>query len=184
MEDKVKIVESWVHLHGDLLYNWAYSKTNSKEVAEDLVQETFIAAFKKYYQFEHKSAPKTWLIAILNNKIIDYHRASKSSKYTSIESNVIILTDTMFDSDNFWLNELDQKIWRKEVFANSNEMMEDKLKKCISNLPEKWSLAISYKYFSAEKTAVICKELEVSTSNYWQIIHRAKLLLKKCVELP
>lgn len=59
MDDKVKIVESWVHLHGDLLYNWAYNKTNSKEIAEDLVQETFIAAFKKYYQFEHKSAPKT-----------------------------------------------------------------------------------------------------------------------------
>jgi RNA polymerase sigma-70 factor (ECF subfamily) len=184
MDDKVKIVESWVHLYGDLLYNWAYNKTNSKEIAEDLVQETFIAAFKKYYQFEHKSAPKTWLIAILNNKIIDYHRASKSSKYTSIESNGIVLTDTMFDTDNFWLNELDQKIWRKENDQNSNEMMEEKLKKCISNLPEKWSLAISYKYFSAEKTAVICKELEVSTSNYWQIIHRAKLLLKKCIELP
>lgn len=90
----------------------------------------------------------------------------------------------MFDTDNFWLNELDQKIWRKENDQNSNEMMEEKLKKCISNLPEKWSLAISYKYFSAEKTAVICKELEVSTSNYWQIIHRAKLLLKKCIELP
>jgi len=184
MEDKIKIIESWVHLHGDLLYNWAYNKTNSKEIAEDLVQEAFISAFKKYDQFKHKSTPKTWLIAILNNKIIDYHRTTKNTKYTSLENNGIILTDTMFDNDNFWLNELDQKIWGNENHFTVNEIMEDKLKKCISNLPEKWSLAISYKYFSEEKTEVICQELEVSTSNYWQIIHRAKLLLKKCVELP
>ena len=183
MCDKSKIVESWVYLYGDLLYNWAYNKTNSKEIAEDLVQETFIAAFRKHDQFENKSSPKTWLIAILNNKIIDYHRASKSSKFTSIESNGIVLTDTMFDSDNFWLNKLDEKIWGKENNKTSNEIIEEKLKKCISSLPEKWSLAISYKYFSEEKTEVICQELEVSTSNYWQIIHRAKLLLKKCVEL-
>jgi RNA polymerase sigma-70 factor (ECF subfamily) len=89
----------------------------------------------------------------------------------------------MFDTNNFWLNEFDEKIWRNESCTNANEIMEDKLKKCISNLPEKWSLAISYKYFSDEKTEVICQELDVSPSNYWQIIHRAKLLLKKCVEL-
>jgi RNA polymerase sigma factor (sigma-70 family) len=183
MDDKVKIVENWVHLYGDMLYNWAYNKTNSKEIAKDLVQETFIAAFRKYYQFENKSAPKTWLIAILNNKIIDYHRATKNTKYISIENNGIVLTDTMFDNDNFWLNELDQKIWRKENDKTSAELIEEKLKKCISNLPEKWSLAISYKYFSDEKTDAICQELNISTSNYWQIIHRAKLLLKKCVEL-
>ena len=184
MCDKSKIVESWVHLYGDLLYNWAYNKTNSKEIAEDLVQETLVAAFRKFDQFEHKSAPKTWLIAILNNKIIDYYRASKSSKFSSIESNGIILTDSMFDTDNFWLNKLDEKIWGNENNKNQNEIIEDKLKNCISNLPEKWSLAISYKYFSEEKTAVICQELNISASNYWQIIHRAKLLLKKCVELP
>ena len=184
MDDKVKIIENWVHLHGDLLYNWAYNKTTSKEIAEDLVQETFIAAFKKYHQFEHKSAPKTWLIAILNNKIIDYHRVSKNTKFTSIEKNGIVLTDAMFDSDNFWLNELDQKIWNNGNDSSSDEIIGDKLKKCISILPEKWSLAISYKYFSEEKTEIICQELDVSTSNYWQIIHRAKLLLKKCVELP
>jgi len=183
MEDKVKIVENWVGLYGDLLYNWAFNKTKAKEIAEDLVQETFIAAFKKYHQFEHKSAAKTWLIAILNNKIIDYHRASSSKKHISIENSGILLTDKMFDSDNFWLNELDQKIWTNTSDKNNHEIMEEKLQKCISNLPEKWSLAISYKYFSNEKTAAICQELDISTSNYWQIIHRAKLLLKKCVEL-
>lgn len=180
MDDKIKTVESWVHLHGDLLYNWAYNKTNSKEIAEDLVQETFISSFKSFHQFQQKSSPKTWLIAILNNKIIDYHRALKNTKYTSLENNGVILTDTLFDNDKFWLNEFNQQIWGNA--DNNDEIIENKLKKCISNLPEKWSLAISYKYFSQSKTEDICQELDISTSNYWQIIHRAKLLLKKCIE--
>jgi RNA polymerase sigma-70 factor (ECF subfamily) len=87
----------------------------------------------------------------------------------------------MFDNENFWLNELDEKIWNGND-KSSIERVESKLKECISNLPEKWNLAISYKYFSNQKTEVICQELGITTSNYWQIIHRAKLLLKKCVE--
>lgn len=181
MDDHVKIVEKWVHLYGDILYNWAFHKTNSKEIAEDLVQETFIIALKKINQFENRSSPKTWLIAILNNKIIDHHRANYSTKFTSIEKNGITLTNTMFDNENFWLNELDEKIWNGND-KSSVERVESKLKECISNLPEKWNLAISYKYFSNQKTEVICQELGITTSNYWQIIHRAKLLLKKCVE--
>ena len=181
MDDKVKIIENWVHLYGDLLYNWAFNKTEAKEIAEDLVQDTFMAAYHKWHQFENRSAPKTWLIAILNNKICDYHRATNHLKFTSIEKNGFIFTDTMFDNDHFWLNELDEKIWHGGN-SSTDELLEKKLKRCISNLPEKWSLAISYKYFSNQKTELICQELEITVSNYWQIIHRAKLLLKKCVE--
>lgn len=182
MDNNLKIVESWVKLYGDDLFSWAYKKTSLKEIAEDLVQDTFIVALNKMHQFENRSSPKTWLIAILNNKIIDYHRANYNTKFTSIENNGIILTDTMFDNENFWINELDKKIWN-DSDSTKAEALEDKLKKCISNLPEKWNLAISYKYFSNQTTEIVCQELGITSSNYWQIIHRAKLLLKKCVEL-
>lgn len=181
MDDQVKIVESWVHLYGDALYNWAFNKTSSKEVAEDLVQETFIVALKKFDQFENRSSPKTWLISILNNKIIDLHRAKHTTKFTSLENNSITLSNVMFDNENFWLNELDEKIWNGNN-SSQVELLENTLKKCLSDLPERWNLAISYKYYSDQKTELVCQELGITTSNYWQIIHRAKLLLKKCVE--
>jgi RNA polymerase sigma-70 factor (ECF subfamily) len=53
---------------------------------------------------------------------------------------------------------------------------------CLNELPEKWNLALTYKYLTNKKTEEICQELNLATTNYWQIVHRAKLLLKKSVE--
>jgi RNA polymerase sigma-70 factor (ECF subfamily) len=183
MNNKVIVFEEWVANYGDYLFHWAISKTKSKELSEDLVQETFIAGFKNYEKFENRSSPKTWLIAILNNKIIDHYRKSNVQvSYATLENNGQILTDALFDKDNFWLNELDSTIWENEISVDNTDVLEQKLLSCINNLPEKWNLAISYKYFTDKKAAEICQELEITVSNYWQIIHRAKLLLKKCIE--
>jgi RNA polymerase sigma-70 factor (ECF subfamily) len=68
-------------------------KTSSKEIAEDLVQDTFLAAFHKIDSFEGKSQPKTWLFSILNNKVIDYYRLSarttKKKKTLSFIENMV-----------------------------------------------------------------------------------------------
>lgn len=71
MVDKVS---SWFELYSDDLYNWAYHKTSKSEVAEDMVQDTFLSVIKYFDSFREESNPKTWLIAILNNKIIDYYK--------------------------------------------------------------------------------------------------------------
>src|SRR5258708_34215440 len=68
------IFKSWVQLYSDNMYSWAFYKTRSKETAEDLVQDSFLAAFQSFAAFEGKSNPKTWLFAILNNKISDDYR--------------------------------------------------------------------------------------------------------------
>ena len=64
-------VSAWVNSYGDNLYTHAYFKTSSKEIAEDLVQETFVAAFQSYDKFKRESNPKTWLFSILKNKIVE-----------------------------------------------------------------------------------------------------------------
>jgi len=68
---KQKVISEWVNSSGDYLYSWACHKTSYNETAEDLVQEVFIAAVKNYERFEGRSSPKTWLLKILNNKIIE-----------------------------------------------------------------------------------------------------------------
>jgi RNA polymerase sigma-70 factor (ECF subfamily) len=73
-ENSKSVLEQWVNQFSDELYSWAFS--SSKEIAEDLVQDTFLAAFHKIDSFEGKSQPKTWLFSILNNKVIDYYRLS------------------------------------------------------------------------------------------------------------
>lgn len=61
-------IKSWVSKYSDKLYTWAFHKTSSKEIAEDLVQETFIVAITSFDKFQHKSSPETWLFSILNFK--------------------------------------------------------------------------------------------------------------------
>jgi RNA polymerase sigma factor (sigma-70 family) len=185
MEDKInktKIIENWVLIYSDELYSWAFYKTSSKETAEDLVQETFISSFKSFEKFENRSQPKTWLMAILNNKIIDYYRKSAKTSFISSEDNCSILSNKMFNKNNAWIDHTISDLWNFDQNHNNDEFLENQLKNCLEELPVKWNLAITYKYLNNKKAEEICQELEITLTNYWQIVHRAKLLLKKCVE--
>lgn len=183
-ENKKQQFTAWVNDYTDQLYSWAYHKTSSKEMAEDLVQDTFLSAYKNLETFKNKSSPKTWLLSILNHKIIDFYR--KKSKSLSVvdnrqEDEAIKRVNDLFDENDNWKN---PKVHTFEVEehlldnADFNIVME----KCMEILPEKWRIAIQSKYITDVSPEEICSELGVSTANYWQIIHRAKLHLKNCID--
>lgn len=69
-ENKKVQFTTWVNSFTDDLMSWAHHKTSSKETAEDLVQETFLSAFNSFDNFKNNSSPKTWLLSILNHKIV------------------------------------------------------------------------------------------------------------------
>ncbi len=176
---KIKVIEGWVNQYGDDLFAWAMHKTRSKELAEDLVQETYIACFKSFESFQSKSHPKTWLIAILNNKIMDNYRKKNRLSLISYENNSMLVADNFFDKNNNWYDEASIDFWETKENLGYDEQYKALLKTCLDNLPKKWNLALTYKYLTNKKTEEICQELEISISNYWQIVHRAKLQLKK-----
>jgi len=186
MQDASKIIKEWVDEFSSEMFSWAFYKTSHKETAEDLVQETFIIAFQSFDTFQNKSKPKTWLFSILKNKIIDYHRKNYKSSIISTdkisEQQSTFLLSYMFTEDGEW---------RKERQVSSldedSELLDDPafnrvLTGCIEKLPLAWNSAIQLKYLEEKEATVICQELQVSTSNYWQIIHRAKLQLRECIE--
>lgn len=168
---------------GDLLA-WAKHKTSSLETAQDLVQDTFMAALQAYDKFEERSKPKTWLIAILNNKIKEHYAKKKrhSTNTAGFEENAAIeLTDNMFHKQSTWSETELFFQWNDKNLLDDIEFLET-LELCINHLPEKWKSAIILKYRLGEDAEKICQELEISSSNYWQIMHRAKLMLKKCLD--
>lgn len=180
-----KKIEDWFNLYSDELFAWAYHKTSSKEMAEDLVQDTFLSAVKGLEKFKNNSQPKTWLFAILNNKIIDYYR--KKAKSATIDSKAAELksikqTNSFFDSHQNWIITGNEVAWEEEVHLLDDQEFNKTLGHCINELPDNWRLAIVSKYLSDKTTDQICQEMEVTLSNYWQIVHRAKLLLKKCID--
>lgn len=181
-------IEFWVESYSDSLYSWALYKTSEKETAEDLVQETFIAAFQSIERFKGESNPKTWLFAILNNKIKDYHRKRFQSPIVNEEGHSEraenILFDTLFDSNDQWRKEQRPYEWplREENILDNiefNKVLQD----CMEKLPKPWFSAVHLKYLEERKGGLICQELNISPTNFWQILHRAKLQLRKCIEL-
>ncbi|WP_068473990.1 sigma-70 family RNA polymerase sigma factor [Saccharicrinis aurantiacus] len=171
-------LEIWVNQYTEDLYRWALHKTSSQQVAEDLVQETFLAAAEKIDSFRGDSTPKTWLFSILNFKVIDYYR-SKSKKDITLENEALA---HFFDQDGEWKQNVNIGIWDADD-ANllDNTDFRTTLEHCIEALPPKWQSCVKLKYLSEKKGEEICQELGIAPTNLWQMIHRAKLQLRGCL---
>jgi len=177
-ENKV-LLSNWVSEFTDELYSWAVFKVSDSELAQDLVQDTFLVAAEKIENFRGDSSPKTWLFSILKNKIIDVYR-KKTNKPVNIENDVL---SKFFDAAGAWENDRVPKNWNEE----EGHLLDDSefqlvLAKCLDALPEKWSTCVRLKYLSEKKGEEICQEVGIALTNYWQIVHRAKLQLRNCIE--
>lgn len=187
-QSKAETIEQWLLNYGDDLYGWAYNKTSDKEAAEDLVQETFLAAIKSFNKFRGDSEPKTWLFSILKNKIMDYHRKKfrentrneTTLKGSGNENDVI---EIFFDGNGRWKKGSSPASWNEmEIELLDNLDFKAVLQGCMENLPPRWFSAIQFKYLEQKESKAICQELDISPSNFWQILHRAKVKLKNCLE--
>ena len=175
-----KTIKDWVNNYSDQLFTWAYYKTSDKEASEDLVQETFIVAFKSFDNFKEKSSPKTLLISILKNKIADHFR-----KVYRTNAHKTFSFDQFFNGNDEWAASQRPENWSEEHTENllDNSDFKKILSNCLQKLPETWKSFIILKFIEEKDSSIICQELEISSTYYWQIIHRAKLQLRKCLEL-
>lgn len=187
MSDKnaSEILKSWVELYSDKMYSWAFYKIGNKEQAEDIVQDCFMAAFQSVQKFEGKSDSKTWLFGILNNKIADYFRKAYKSPIVA-ENNQSLQDDFFnhyFDGEGSWRKEQRPQDWEMDnIHLLDNAEFTRVLNGCLGKLPTQWHSVVQLKYISNKNGDLICQELQITASNFWQILHRAKLQLRKCLE--
>lgn len=176
---KNKVLSEWVEKYTDQMHSWAFFKVSDTELAADLVQDTFLIAAEKMDSFKGNSSPKTWLFSILNNKIIDYYR-KKINRAVPLENEFIM---RFFEANGSWQENKRPGKWNldEDEYLLDSVDFQLILKKCLDGLPEKWHLCVKLKYLTGKAGEEICQELKISTSNYWQIIHRAKLQLRDCV---
>lgn len=79
--------EEWVKAYADDLFRHAVARVRHREIAEDLVQETFLSAWRSRNRFAGRSSEKTWLLGILRNKIADYYRSqSREVEFTDLDA--------------------------------------------------------------------------------------------------
>lgn len=172
----------WVREHSDYLFSYALYKVSDEETAQDLVQETFVAGLKGKDSFKGNSSERTWLVSILKRKIIDHYRKASVRKST-------VNTDfsTPFNTEgvykNHWSDEGTPGKWDidKSHDLEKNEFQKV-LELCLSLLPPQWREVFHLKMMEECSGEEICKELGITSSNLWVIIHRAKLKMRACLE--
>ncbi len=179
MPRESNILSRWVDEYTADLYAWAVFKISDGEAAKDLVQDTFLAAAERMDSFKGNSSPKTWLFTILNHKIVDTYRKKGRHPVTSGDH---ILSE-LFDKEGSWKKEKRPQHWHEE----EKPLLHDEdflavLAECLEALPDTWNTCVKLKYIVGKKGEEICQDVGITTSNYWQIIHRAKLQLRECIE--
>lgn len=174
-----KTIQHWVDQYADALYSWAVHKVNDTHLGEDLVQETFLAAFKSYDRFEGKSHPKTWLFSILNRKIIDYYRKKASQERLNPTNDN---PHAFFDTHGNWQANGFEDLWTADEHLLDSLDFQEVFQRCMNHLSASKKAVLEAKYLVGKKAEDICKELEITPSNYWQLLHRGKLSLKNCLE--
>lgn len=179
---------NWVANYSDQLYGYAMSKTSKPELAEDLVQETFLAALKSLDNFKGLSSERTWLFTILKFKIADHYRKA-STKYEFSNASFgkedeTSYIDNYFEEDGNWKSKSTPKDWGVDYSASiENKELAVALNSCIEKLPDPQKRLVLLKLVEEQETELVCKELDITPTNYWVIIHRAKLQLRNCLEL-
>jgi len=179
MMEKNLLLSDWVEQYTDEMCAWAFHKTSSSELARDLVQDTFLAAHEKFDGFRGQSTPKTWLYSILNHKIIDHYRKKVRQPVDTGDE----IFEGVFDAEGSWQTNHIPRNWHtEEGHLLDDEDFQRVLQKCLEALPDSWNTCVRLKYLLQKSGQEICQELNIAPTNYWQIIHRAKLQLRECIE--
>jgi RNA polymerase sigma-70 factor (TIGR02943 family) len=170
-------LNSWVRDHTSVLLRYAAARVTDGTVAEDIVQQAFIAAWEGRERFQGDSSPRTWLFRILKNKLADHYRkVYREPDVASLGSEV-----EGFDADGKWLPEHRPSDWEHDE-ASEQEALHGALTKCLETLPPHWRAAVEMKYLKEHDAEAICQELGITPTNYWQQLHRAKVKLRACIE--
>lgn len=172
----------WLQDHGDALFRYALLRIGDQTVAEELVQETLLAALGAQERFAGRSSERTWFLGILKHKTLDYFRRC------SREQRVSDLPGEEYEIDDLFNR---QGVWRKyprpwpalpEETLENREFWEA-FHRCLSGLPQRLAEVFALRELDEMETEEICDLLQVSATNVWTILHRARLRLRQCLEV-
>ncbi|AWI50106.1 DNA-directed RNA polymerase specialized sigma subunit, sigma-24 like protein [Actinobacillus minor 202] len=162
------------------MLKFAKLQLSNHELAEDLVQESFLSAFKNINHFKREAAFKTWVFAILKNKIIDYLR-QKGRVVLESEIEDEDSPNMFFDESGHWnlactpsrLKDHEENIYTKEFWLI--------FEACLTHLPAQQARVFMMREFLELSSDEICQKMQLSTSNLHTTLYRARLQLQYCL---
>jgi RNA polymerase sigma-70 factor (ECF subfamily) len=173
--------EHWVDRYGDDLFRFALARVRQEPLAEDLVQETFLAALQARSSFKGKSSPKSWLFGILKHKIIDHFRKSVREKPVDGEQLQQTSVEALFKENGSW------RIAPRKWEIDQDHILEQKqfldvFYRCMARLPERLARLFTLREIDGLSTEELCKEMDITATNSWVMLYRARMGLRRCLE--
>ena len=174
--------EQWVDQHGDTLFRYALSRLRDSEAAEEVVQETFVAAWGARHQYSGQGSEGAWLLGICKRKVIDHVRYRNRPDAAVGDDSGGDPSASLFDSKGNW--RVDPRIIKgRPEAALEREEFWQAFRSCLDGLPQRQSAVFTLREVDEMSSPEICKELGITPSNLWVLLHRARLLLSALYEM-
>jgi RNA polymerase sigma-70 factor (ECF subfamily) len=177
--------DQWLPLYGDVLYRYAIARVRRSDVAEDLVQETLLAALKAQANYAGQSAEQTWLIGILKHKMIDYFRQSSRDVVETFDEDMMALNnegEDFFNQKGGW--QVNLSTWDKPEKLMQQEQFITILQECIDRLPSRMSQLFILRELEGMSNDEICEVMSISSvNNLWVMLSRTRVQLRHCLDI-
>lgn len=164
------------------MLHFAALQLSDAHAAEDAVQEALIGAMKNVHAFAGRAAFKTWVFAILKNKIADElrrrQRSVNASALVAEEDDV----DALFDRRGFWQADERPQRWADPEGAVHDAQFWRVFEACLTHLPAKQARVFMMREFLELESAEICAAVGITVTYLNVMLHRARLRLRDCLE--
>lgn len=171
---------SWVDRYGDLLFRFALTRVRDRAVAEDLVQDTLLAAIQRVATLTSIANERGWLIGILRHKLLDHFRRAARDKRLSDDSIDLTDPDAAFDDEGRWA--APPREWESPEGSLERDEFWAAFGLCIDALPENLRTTFALRELEGVGSDGLVQTLGTSKSNVWVMLSRARQRLRDCLE--
>ena len=175
--------EFWLKEHGDYLFRYALFRLKDHHLAEDLVQETLIAAISAKDRFKGTSSVRTWLVGIMNHKVVDQIRKLAKEKSGKDAEDLVDFRDKSDGAHAGAALEYNPSAWDVDpgILLEQREFRAQ-FETCVSKLSDKYLQVYTMREIDGMSTEEVCKAQGISSTNLWVLLHRARHQLRECLE--
>lgn len=170
----------WVDQHGDVLYRFALARLRNAELAENCVQEAFLAALAALDSFSGRSSERTWLVGILKRKVYDHFRATARETPAEDPDAELGPAPDLFDGRGRWKVGLSD--WGSPDGDLEKAEFRAVLAACMEAMPARLRSTFAMREMDDMDTGELCKVLGVTETNLGVMLHRARTRLRQCLE--
>ena len=174
----VPCMDDLVDEHYDYLFRYAFRYFRAADRAEELVQETYLAAVESIERFEGRSSPRTWLTGILRHKIMDRVRKANTARRFEAEGEHLA---KLFDAQEHWRDDTGPISWGSPERALGQRQFLSAVESCLSKLTEQSRQIFMLRELEGLPREEICQQLSITANNVGVILHRARLSLQHCL---